>query len=285
MNNNDLVSVIVITYNSSKTVLDALESIKRQTYLNIELIISDDCSKDDTVKICEAWLLNNKQRFNNTEIVTTKCNSGTSGNCNRGCKAAHGRWIKIIAGDDEFLDDGIEKLVNASQRFPEAKIICAKIECFGVEKVGYDHITWQHNLKLYDIVDNVEEQYWYLSNRNFIAAMGLMYERALWEEVGGYDEEVPLLEDWPMWLKLTGAGYKIFFINEIVARYRLTLTSVRSNNNYRYSVLLFKYRYLYKKENKFRILKRMQFLKKKNCMTNFIYKILTYAQTRYLHTW
>ncbi|MDR0890977.1 MAG: glycosyltransferase [Endomicrobium sp.] len=55
MENNPLVSVCVITYNSSKYVLETLESIKTQTYQNIELIVSDDCSTDDTVEVCENY--------------------------------------------------------------------------------------------------------------------------------------------------------------------------------------------------------------------------------------
>ena len=51
-----LVSVVVITYNSAKFVIETLESVKSQTYKNIELIISDDCSTDDTVERCRLWL-------------------------------------------------------------------------------------------------------------------------------------------------------------------------------------------------------------------------------------
>lgn len=56
MMKNPLVSVIVITYNSSKYVLETLNSVAAQTYDNIELIISDDCSVDNTVEICRNWL-------------------------------------------------------------------------------------------------------------------------------------------------------------------------------------------------------------------------------------
>lgn len=55
-----LVSVSVITYNSAKTVLETLESIKAQTYQNLELIVSDDCSTDNTVELCRNWIEQNK---------------------------------------------------------------------------------------------------------------------------------------------------------------------------------------------------------------------------------
>ena len=61
-NNNPLVSIIVITYNSAKFVLETLESAKAQTYQNIELIISDDGSTDNTVQICREWLKNNEEQ-------------------------------------------------------------------------------------------------------------------------------------------------------------------------------------------------------------------------------
>lgn len=57
MENIDIVSVCIITYNSSKYIEETLESVRRQTYPAIELIISDDASSDDTVYICEQWIL------------------------------------------------------------------------------------------------------------------------------------------------------------------------------------------------------------------------------------
>lgn len=58
--NNPLVSIQVVTYNAAKTILETLESIKAQTYPPIELIISDDCSRDNTVEICREWVMDNR---------------------------------------------------------------------------------------------------------------------------------------------------------------------------------------------------------------------------------
>ena len=63
MISSPLVSIVVITYNSSKYVLDTLQSVYNQTYKNLELIISDDCSSDNTVAIVEKWLIDNGNRF------------------------------------------------------------------------------------------------------------------------------------------------------------------------------------------------------------------------------
>lgn len=72
---NPLVSIIVITYNSAKYVLETLESAKAQTYQNIKLIVSDDCSTDNKIEICRKWLEKNKGRFVRTELITVEQNT------------------------------------------------------------------------------------------------------------------------------------------------------------------------------------------------------------------
>ena len=106
-----LVSIIVITYNSSKYLIETLESAKAQTYQNIELIISDDASQDDTVEICEKWIAVNGEQFVRTELVTATMNTGIAPNCNRGVNASKGEWVKLIAGDDILCDNCIESNV------------------------------------------------------------------------------------------------------------------------------------------------------------------------------
>ena len=64
-----LVSIVVITYNSSHYVLETLESIKSQTYKNIELIVTDDCSSDDTIFLCQNWIEKNKSNFVRTSLL------------------------------------------------------------------------------------------------------------------------------------------------------------------------------------------------------------------------
>ena len=103
-----LVSIIVITYNSSKYVLETLESAKAQTYKNIELIISDDGSKDGTINICEKWIEENEFHFKRTKIITVEKNTGIPANCNRGVNSSNGEWVKLIAGDDILIEECIE---------------------------------------------------------------------------------------------------------------------------------------------------------------------------------
>ena len=95
-----VVTVSVITYNSSKFVLETLESIKAQTYQPLILNVCDDCSTDDTVEICEKWIDKNKDRFIEAKIIVPEHNTGIPGNINRGIDACKTEWLKFIAGDD-----------------------------------------------------------------------------------------------------------------------------------------------------------------------------------------
>ena len=91
-----LASIVVVTFNSAAYVLETLESAKHQTYRNIELIISDDSSIDNTIGICKKWLLNNKNRFVRTKLITVEKNTGVAANCNRGIANSTSDWIKLV---------------------------------------------------------------------------------------------------------------------------------------------------------------------------------------------
>ena len=111
-NIHPLVSICVITYNSSKYVIETLESAKNQSYPNIELVITDDGSTDNTADVCKKWVAENRQFFKNVVELYNPSNSGVSANCNKGISVCNGEWIKLIAGDDILLIDCIKTYVE-----------------------------------------------------------------------------------------------------------------------------------------------------------------------------
>lgn len=120
---NLLVSVAVITYNSSKYVLEALDSVRNQTYSNIELIISDDCSTDNTIELCNRWIDENRSKLSRIELMRAVRNSGVSANCNRAINACKGKWIKLLAADDILMSDCISDCVEYVHKHPDCKIL------------------------------------------------------------------------------------------------------------------------------------------------------------------
>lgn len=95
----NIISVAVITYNSSKTVIETLDSIYHQTYgaENIELIISDDASIDNTVAVIDDWLTLHESSFNKVIFFKNEVNGGVSKNINLAWTASTSEWIKTIA--------------------------------------------------------------------------------------------------------------------------------------------------------------------------------------------
>lgn len=118
-----LVSFCTQTYNSARWIIGLLECAKSQTYPNIELIISDDCSTDNTVELIRDWIGKNKNRFSRCILVSTPRNLGYSGNKANAEKQCQGDYIKTIDSDDWIDSTFIEKAVNMLEERPDCSFL------------------------------------------------------------------------------------------------------------------------------------------------------------------
>tara|TARA_R100000935_G_scaffold9585_5_gene19436 strand:+ start:5297 stop:6232 length:936 start_codon:yes stop_codon:yes gene_type:complete len=226
--NSPLVSIVVITYNSDKYIIETLQSIFDQTYENIELIISDDGSKDETITVCKKWLDNFHVRFVRAELITTAQNSGTAGNLNRGISAAKGIWIKPIAGDDALFPDVIKNYISYIKK--ENKILC----------IHSNSIEYEENFQEKNRLPNKDASKYKINSSNIDSDMQFeillrccpvgtptaMYHKSVFQQVGNYDERFPLWEDRPMFLKMTLNGIKLHYLDIDGAKYRVRNDSV-----------------------------------------------------------
>ena len=229
MKNKPLISVSIVTYNSAAFIIETLESVKAQTYPRIELIISDDCSADDTVVLCRDWLAKNGKRFERTELITIEKNTGVSANFNRAEAACTGEWVKLLDGDDVLLPSCLEDYVAYVTEHPETIYMFGRIEAFGAseEKNRY----YEEKVAQYDIFDlDARQQYERLIWQNCIISSTCMYNRKKNAELGlKNDERIPLLEDWPRWINVTKRGIKLSFLDKIEVRYRLHEKSISTS--------------------------------------------------------
>ncbi len=230
-----LVSVAVVTYNSSKTVLETLDSIYNQTYPNLELIVSDDCSTDNTVEICREWIEAHKDRFFRTELLTVDKNTGVSANLNRAEDSCRGEWVKDIAGDDILMPECVEIFVDYVKEHPEAVCVFAKVEVFGdnIETVS----KFQGTIFDYSFftLPNAEQYKW-LITRSFqpIPASSFFFNKKRIRALGiENDTRIPMLEDWPKWIKCLEKGVRFHFVDRFVVRYRVSDSSICSSVLYR----------------------------------------------------
>ena len=103
-----LISVIVATYNGERFIKEQLESISKQTYLNIEIIVTDDKSTDQTVKILQDYAMIDPR----VKLLLNNENLGYAKNFFRGCSEAGGALIALSDQDDIWLPEKLEKLMN-----------------------------------------------------------------------------------------------------------------------------------------------------------------------------
>lgn len=233
-NYEPLISVGVIAYNSSDYILDVLESIKAQTYKNIELIVSDDKSTDNTIEIAQSWVSMNKDRFVRTEVIEPEKNTGTAGNYNRALFASKGEWIKFIDADDILFPNCLEDNVDYVTNHPEAKVVFSDILYFtDAKNPSSKHFVSEKEKEFFEL--DAHEQLMIVLKKNHIPpSSSFMLTELL--KANPYQEEYKLLEDSPKWIDLTNKGNKFYYFDKVTTGYRLC-PSVTRNRTYFYSQL------------------------------------------------
>jgi glycosyltransferase involved in cell wall biosynthesis len=111
-----LVSVLMTSYNREKFIAQAIESVLASTYVDFELIIVDDGSKDSTVEIAKRYALKDAR----VKVFVNKNNLGDYPNRNQAASYAQGKYLKYVDADDLIYPWGLELLVQMMERFPEA---------------------------------------------------------------------------------------------------------------------------------------------------------------------
>lgn len=222
-----LITIVVSTYNSSKFIIETLNSFVAQTYPNIELIIGDDASSDDTITKVRKWLSvdDNKSKFSNIKIIEVNVNTGVSANANRSLHKATGEWIKFIGADDVLLPNCISDNVAFLSKNREVRVLFSKVNKYSETFEPRNYITTVPGFINPDSVvsphHTATSQYqMLLRNDSIHFTPSVFLHRKTLLSIGGFDERFKLLEDYPLWLNLTKNGYKLYFMDKITVNYR-----------------------------------------------------------------
>lgn len=208
-----LVTIVVVSYNHAKYIVENLNSIKAQTYTNIELIVADDASNDNSIEVFDNWLdVNNYSAKKNYHTQ----NTGLATILNECIDNAAGKYIKLIAADDYLHPESIEKCVNKLEEVGDE---------FGM--VFTDTYSIDDNSKIlddiadYNSLGNVDPQIFRkeLIKGNRIAALTVLMRLEVVKETGKYDAKY-IIEDYYRWLKIN-EKYLIAYIPNKLAYYRL----------------------------------------------------------------
>lgn len=285
-----LISIVVITYNFENIIEECLNSILSQNDTNIELIISDDCSKDKTIEVCKKWEEKNKDKFK-IKILESQQNEGVVKNINKGAKETSGEWVKFLAGDDLLAENSLKNFREFIKKNQEAEVIFSKVHSFFIEsnQKRFKEIL-PHDLEFYKL-DN-KKQLNIILEENHICAPSVIMKKNLLESMNYFDERFKMIEDYPFWIKLLKNNIKFYFLSEITVFYRISSNSVSGRDkSKRINLTMFEfekqfYKEIYRKEvknplkkwDKWIELKRKEFIIRCGNKSNIFTQLMRFLQ-------
>lgn len=213
MEKKDLVSIVVCSYNQGKYIKECLDSVKAQTYPNIQLIVADDASLDNSVQVFENWLLEN-----NYPAITNfhQKNTGLATVLNECIELIEGKYVKFIAADDFLHPESIEECILKLESLDEK---------YGMVFTDTHAIDDNSNIlpdiadynKLGGVSPEVFKKELLLGNR--IAALTVVMKKEALIKTGPYKADF-IIEDYYRWLKINTL-YHIAYIPRKLSYYRL----------------------------------------------------------------
>jgi len=221
--NQPLVTVIVPCYNHEQYVAHSIDSIYKQTYSNIELIVIDDGSKDNSTAI----LLQLSRQYG--FYFEHQKNMGLARTLNKAIALSKGTYITFLASDDLMLPNKLEVLVNTIEALDDTyAIVCGNAifmnddgKEISLEKHGKRFSTfidyYTSNRTDIDLCNNFGS-YETLLGGNYLPAMSTLFRKEALLSVGLFTEDIPI-EDWDIYMKIS-KKYAMKYSDTIVAKYR-----------------------------------------------------------------
>jgi len=227
-NNKPLVSIITPMYNSEHVIAETIESVLEQTYSNWELIIVDDLSTDNSVRVVTKYCATDKR----IKLFSLEKNSGAAMARNKGIAEAKGRFIAFLDSDDLWKTIKLEKQIKFMLD-----------NDFAITATDYEQIT-EDNITKRVIKTREKIDYKTALKFNPIGNSTVLYDV---EKLGKV--EIPNIKrrnDYALWLKILRKEKYVYGINEVLASYRLRKKSISSNK-----IKVVKYQYhVYRKLEK-----------------------------------
>src|SRR4051794_32475030 len=240
LENYPLVTAFVGCYNHSRFVEECLDSVRHQTYPKLQVIIFDDCSKDNSVSVIENWL---KKHQLDWQFIPHTRNMGICTSLNEVLRLARGKYISMVAADDVWQPDKTSRQVEMMEQMPR-DVGVVYSDAFQIDENG-DTLP-QMFIEAHREFDVPPEGLLFdvLWEGNFIPAMTTLIRRDCFTKVGTYDEDL-CFEDWDMWMRISRI-FRFAYDKAASAKYRVVSTSAFRTmfEAMRTSVELLKVKYL-----------------------------------------
>lgn len=198
MLNDPLVTVICTCYNHAPYVEKSLNSVINQDYKNIELIIVDNASQDNSVAVIENWL----QKYPSILFIKNAINIGNNKSFNQTIALSKGSYLIDLAADDVLTKEGITHQIDTFLKNPNAGLVFGNATIIDEnDSLLHYHFPVDTNLKIIDTSIFNTNYESILKGGNCMCSVSGMYKRTVFEELKGYDENLAY-EDLDYWLRM-----------------------------------------------------------------------------------
>lgn len=210
--NEALVSIVMPAYNCEKYVVEAINSILAQTYRNWELLVLDDGSKDNTLRIIEEFSQNDSR----IKALPNGKNMGVSATRNRGIELASGEWIAFLDSDDMWEPEKLEK---------QFEIVDKEAAEFLFTGSSYINEEGEPYKGIFEVPEKIT--YKKLRNQNVISCSSVLVRKKYFENIKMEKDEMH--EDYAVWLRILKFGVTAYGVNEPLLIYRISRNSKSGN--------------------------------------------------------
>ena len=219
MMKEEKVSILVRTCGRPEILKNCIESIKAQTYKNIEIVVVEDGAQTAKALVDSYPDLDIKYH----------CNGEKKGRVYTGNKAlsmATGKYLNFLDDDDLFYEDHVQTLVEAIEQV-DAKVVYSVAE---VGKTYYSkrkqqNVIWKKTIRYRQPFNRL-----YLLYENYIPIQTALYDRELYDTYGGFAEDMDYLEDWDMWVRYV-MHTDFYFVDKVTSVYMVPISNGRRQDN------------------------------------------------------
>jgi glycosyltransferase involved in cell wall biosynthesis len=214
-NNNTLVSVIIPAYNAENFLSASIESIAHQTYDNLEIIIINDASTDDTSAVINQWASKDPR----IKSYDNEVNLGIGATRTKGIELSTGRYVCWQDADDISLPSRVELQTKYLDEHANVGVVGGFMQFFDEKSDG--------QVRRYEETDDALRKT--IFRYNPVAQPASMVRRECYERVGLYDQRYTVSEDLEMLLRI-GTAYEFANVQQVILRYRQSSTSLTRAN-------------------------------------------------------
>lgn len=207
------ITVVIAAFNAESTLKDTLDSVKAQTFQELEIIVVNDGSTDQTTTILESY----SKEYDSLRIVSQK-NMGVSRARMNGIYASRGEWVAFLDADDLWMPDKLELQVAELERHSDAVLVFAdQIDVIGEREDSRTNFQQKPPAR-----GRVLAQLFF---GNFISTSSVIVKRSAIVDIGGFNPKLRVNEDTDLWLRLSEVG-EFCYVDKVLVRRRILSTSL-----------------------------------------------------------